>query len=73
MLLMTPWSLVLLLEKKRLLFNYQKQIIQFGLTDKKETTHCGVEQLVARQAHNLEVVINGSNPTPATKCQYMSV
>ena len=26
--------------------------------------HRGVEQLAARQAHNLEVV--GSNPTPAT-------
>ena len=27
---------------------------------------CGVEQLVARWAHNPEVVKNGSNPTPAT-------
>jgi hypothetical protein len=31
------------------------------------TTYCGVEQLVARWAHNPKVV--GSSPTPATKKQ----
>lgn len=29
--------------------------------------HRGVEQWLARQAHNLEAV--GSNPIPATKCK----
>lgn len=28
-----------------------------------------MEQLAARQAHNLEVVSNGSSPTSATMCQ----
>ncbi len=36
----------------------------FKLYNFKLAQHRGVEQLAARQAHNLEAV--GSNPTPAT-------
>ena len=37
----------------------------FALANKKQTLHRGVEQLVARQAHNLEVV--RSSRASATK------
>lgn len=36
-----------------------------ALNDSQSFVYSGVEQLAARQAHNLEVV--GSSPTPATK------
>ena len=36
-----------------------------GLPLKSHIKHSGIEQLAARQAHNLEVL--GSSPSPATK------
>lgn len=43
--------------------------VRFGLPQQKEVSffkkHRGMEQLVARGAHNAKVV--GSSPTPATK------
>lgn len=46
--------------------------IEFGIAhltfifEINNTTYRGMEQWSARQAHNLEVVANGSNPTSAT-------
>ena len=39
--------------------------VRYLKSDIRNLNYRGVEQLAARQAHNLEVV--GSNPTPATK------
>ena len=67
--------------KKVTLFFCGVQIMSYLCTRKSERegfpseTHCatyrGVEQLVARQAHNLEVAC--SSPAPATKAKMMVI
>ena len=42
--------------------------VRYLKSDIRNLNYRGVEQLAARQAHNLEVV--GSNPTPATNLVY---
>ena len=51
--------------KRKVILHKSCPIGNGGSTPPIIAKHCGVEQLVACQAHNLEVV--GSSPTPATK------
>ena len=62
--ILAPWDDIKW-RKRKVILHKSCPIGNGGSTPPIIAKHCGVEQLVARQAHNLEVV--GSSPTPATK------
>ena len=62
--ILAPWDDIKW-RKRKVILHKSCPIGNGGSTPPIIAKHCGVEQLVARQAPNLEVV--GSSPTPATK------